>query len=181
MEVKYSTGSDIRRASGKLRIIVILLMAVARMTAGQIPHQSFNMAEEAPPGYVVGDVMKSANLRQRYGNEEVIDMALTSPGPGSSLPGANYADYFSLEASTGLLKVARQLDRDRLAPNAETFVVTLLATLRSPEFHPFRIVVTVTDINDNSPAFPHSQWTLHVSNDILIIIIIIIITERRHC
>lgn len=136
----------------------ILISWLPQATLGQIPHQSFSMVEESTPGTIVGNIVNSANLRQRYGNDETLQFSLLPSNTGST----SYADYFALEASTGILKVAKQLDRDKLAPNAETFVITLQATLRLPDFLPFRIAITVNDINDNAPTFGQRQWTQQV-------------------
>ena len=121
---------------------------------GQIPNLVFSMSEELSPGYEVGDVVASARLKQRYGAYELLEFALL-PGP--------YADYFQLDRHSGILSIIKVLDRDRLAPNIDSFSITLNAALRRPEFDQFKITVMVNDSNDNTPTFEQRQVTLSVS------------------
>ena len=144
--------------------VAVLLLFFAIPSSCQIPHQFYSMLEKRTPGTVIGDVIKSANLRQRYSADETIEFTLQPPTKSST---PNFAEYFVLEPYTGLLKVARLLDRDKLAPNAETFVIILQAALRRPDFFPFRISITINDTNDHAPVFNPNHMKLDVSNCLL--------------
>jgi hypothetical protein len=133
---------------------VIIIATSVPGSRGQIPNLAFNMMEELPVGTLVGDIVASAQLRERYGAYELLKFSL-QPGP--------YSDYFSIDRHSGLLSLAKVLDRDKLAPNAEVFQVTLNAALHSPEFDQFKVIVTVNDSNDNAPTFEQRHVTLSVS------------------
>jgi hypothetical protein len=54
-----------------------------------------------------------------------------------------------------------------MAPNAENYVITLQAALISPDFEPFRIQISIDDINDHAPSFADARHVLHVSESSL--------------
>ena len=102
---------------------------------------SFRVAERLPPGAEVGAVRaRDADMppHNRFRFELVHD-------DGQSTP------MFSLNADTGLLTTNRRLDREQCA------TYRLLATARDNDdlslVSTATIVVTVDDVNDNSPVF----------------------------
>ena len=102
---------------------------------------SFRIAEQLPPGAEVGTVRArdaDAPPNNRFRFELIDEEARSTP-------------LFSLNAETGLLVTSRQLDREQCA------TYRLLAAARDNAdrslVNTATIVVTVDDVNDNSPVF----------------------------
>lgn len=72
--------------------------------------------------------------------------------------------FFSIDEQTGVISLARPLDRELQA----TYELRALASdLGSPRFSSVcQVLISVLDINDNPPVFEHREYTATVSEDV---------------
>lgn len=104
--------------------------------------------ENAAPGTVIlhakaTDMDEGLNARIRY-----------------SLLG-EHSERFAVDADTGVVSLAAQLDREELAE----YHLTLIAkdsSATDPRATAVNLTVTVLDENDNEPRFDETQYTVHV-------------------
>ena len=137
-------------------LLLFIICSLSVVVKSQVKQLSYAMQEERPVGWVVADLSLAVRMNRQYANGEKLEFALL-PQSG------DFREYFLIEKDTGLLKVKNTINRDVLAPNAENYVVTLQAALVRPDFEPYRILINIDDVNDNSPVFPDARYVLAVS------------------
>ncbi|XP_053934824.1 protocadherin-16 isoform X2 [Cuculus canorus] len=69
---------------------------------------------------------------------------------------------FQVEPQSGRLRSARALDRER-RPTYSFLAKAVDSAPREPKSAAVRVTVTVQDVNDHAPAFPHSPLALNLS------------------
>ena len=89
--------------------------------------------EESPVGSLVGSIPTRPGFTYRFNTEE---------------------DQFSLDPVSGEIRTLARVDRE--AGDLITGDTRDLIVLSSSPTYPVEVVITVTDINDNSPQFPNS-------------------------
>jgi len=136
-----STGSLAKKLAILTVIILIFLPNVLSQPLQQTTpgpslrydHVAFTVLEEQPPGTVVGTLPVLHNLQYRFNVAQTM---------------------FSLDTNTGVIKTLVVINREALPSS----VITLLVqSIPAPPVHIIQVVITVVDINDNSPVFPDSQ------------------------
>lgn len=132
-------------------LLLLVLLPACRCTVTQLPYA---MLEEKPAGWIVADLALA--VQGRYQRSDKLEFALL-PQNG------DWRNYFVIDKDSTLLKIKTPLDRDVLAPNADNYVITLQAALVSPDFEPFRVQISLDDVNDNTPTFPDARFVLAVS------------------
>nr|XP_034983997.1 cadherin-related family member 3 [Zootoca vivipara] len=116
--------------------------------------RTFNVLEESLPGHVV------ANLTAEDPDDEegVSSLRFSISNPGG-IP------YFSIDAVTGVLLVARRIDRDS-APLREHPNITLIIRVddrpSSGQYAETEIVVTIEDINDKPPECDKYNYRIEI-------------------
>jgi len=81
---------------------------------------------------------------------------------------AVYSEYFEVDASSGLLYVARQIDRDEVCYSTSVCRLTIDIALLRPValFRAFQVHVDVLDLNDNDPKFSVEDFLLTVPESV---------------
>ena len=81
---------------------------------------------------------------------------------------AVYSEYFEVDASSGLLYVARQIDRDEVCYSTSICRLTIDIALLRPVafFRAFQVHVDVLDLNDNDPKFSVEDFLLTVPESV---------------
>ncbi|XP_017341196.1 protocadherin alpha-5 isoform X8 [Ictalurus punctatus] len=125
-----------------------LLLNFWRSVNGQIV---YHISEEATPGTPVGNLAKELNLN-------VQDLE----SRGFHIVTEAYSRYFDLNRKTGILSVKEILNREELCEHNTHCSIALEAVAKSP-LNIYRFEVNVLDINDNSPVFRQTEWTLNIS------------------
>jgi len=81
-----------------------------------------------------------------------------------------YSKYFEVEAGSGVLYIARQIDRDEVCCDVLTDVcrLTLDVALLRPVtlFRTFQIQIDVLDLNDNDPKFSADEFVLTIPESV---------------
>ena len=90
-------------------------------------------AEESPLGSLVGAIPTRPGFTYRFNTEE---------------------EQFSLDPLSGEIRTRARLDREAGGELAGGDTRDLIVLSSSPTY-PVEVVITVTDINDNSPQFPN--------------------------
>uniref|UniRef100_A0A3B3ZBG9 Cadherin domain-containing protein n=1 Tax=Periophthalmus magnuspinnatus TaxID=409849 RepID=A0A3B3ZBG9_9GOBI len=112
---------------------------------------SFNVAEEADKGTVVGNLAKDLNLNINILRNR--ELRILSD---------NLKKYFDVDLKTGELFVCDRIDREELCPRMEKCTLHIEAILTNPtQLH--RLEVHVADLNDNAPFFREKIYVFNVS------------------
>ena len=107
----------------------------------------------------VGNLGTDTPLNAKYGSD------LSSVGFEFLKQGEDYSQYFSIDPSTGVLKVVQSVDRDTLCPNSESCHLKLDIGALGPDrdFLIIKLTINVIDTNDNAPSFPDDRIVIHIS------------------
>ncbi|XP_019730292.1 protocadherin alpha-2-like isoform X2 [Hippocampus comes] len=133
-------------------IYFALLLCIFGSSASQL---SYSITEEANKGFVVGNIAKDFNL-----NVQELDTR------GLRVASSYSKEYFNVNLQSGNLFVKERIDREELCPNTAKCSLRIQAVLNSP-MTAHRVEITILDINDNSPSFIESVYTLDISESAL--------------
>ncbi|XP_043106918.1 protocadherin alpha-8-like isoform X2 [Puntigrus tetrazona] len=128
-----------------------LVMLVSAPVDGQIV---YSVSEEVNIGTVVGNVVKDMHLNVQDLESRAFQLVF---GTGTR--------YFDVDLKSGVLYVAKRIDRERLCPNAPSCSLNFEAIVNHP-LSLSRVIVDVNDVNDNSPAFPVKTQILNISESV---------------
>ncbi|XP_065814549.1 protocadherin alpha-2 isoform X13 [Labrus bergylta] len=143
---------NIRGRSEYLWTRIVVLLCLCDCSASQL---SYSISEEVNKGTVVGNIAKDLNLN--VPELETRDLRIVS----------SYSKkYFDVNLRTGNLFVDERIDREELCPNVVKCSLKIQAVLKDP-MAAHRIEINVLDINDNSPAFIESSYSLNISESSL--------------
>ncbi len=145
--------------------VLLLTWILSLLLAGVISQENtvqYIINEELRPSAFVGDIPQDTNLRSQIIPPEAFDQ-LTYTLLSSSSPFAQ--QFFNLEESDGILRIAGRIDRD--APELcyqkiKCEIKLDVAVQPRDYFQIIKVSVIIGDINDNFPAFlePHFQRSI---------------------
>ncbi|XP_063046151.1 protocadherin gamma-C5-like isoform X2 [Engraulis encrasicolus] len=136
-----------RRSPESVLRLSLLLACLSRTFA----ELHYSVAEEVPPGSVVGSIAKDLELSARGIKERNIRIVSDSS-----------AHYFEIKPVTGELVIKDIIDRELLCGLNSKCSLTLQIILDNPlEIH--RVLVEISDANDNAPQFSAQNTTLDIS------------------
>ncbi|NXL00032.1 PCDC2 protein, partial [Mesembrinibis cayennensis] len=110
----------------------------------------YSIAEETERGASVGNIAKDLG----------IDAATLSARKFRMITGSS-KQYFNINASTGALSVNEPIDREQLCELKSVCLLNYELVLENP-LELYRMAFKVSDINDNSPSFPLSEYHINV-------------------
>jgi len=118
----------------------------------------FHIAEEMPAGTLVGSARDNPQLVQ-LNNTDTIRFVLRQ-STRSAPPG----EYFAVDERSGEIRTRKPVDREQIClPRSRSCSIVFDVVIRPLKyFQIIRIVVYIEDTNDNTPAFPLQQLTLHI-------------------
>ncbi|XP_062380050.1 protocadherin gamma-C5-like isoform X2 [Sardina pilchardus] len=112
---------------------------------------NYSVAEEVPPGSVVGNIAKDLGLNTQRIRERSLRINSDSS-----------AQYFEINSVSGALVIKKTIDREVMCELSSTCSLRLEVLLQNPlEIH--RVVVEILDVNDNAPQFTAANTTLDIS------------------
>uniref|UniRef100_A0A3P8V351 Cadherin domain-containing protein n=1 Tax=Cynoglossus semilaevis TaxID=244447 RepID=A0A3P8V351_CYNSE len=140
---------------GNLQEYVLVQIFVALCLCGRSASQlSYSIAEEENKGTVVGNIAKDLNLNiQDLGTRDLRIVSSYSK------------NYFDVNLRNGNLFVNDKIDREELCPKTTSCSLRIQAMLSHP-LSAYRIEVSVSDVNDNSPQFPEHDYLLNISESL---------------
>lgn len=137
-------------------------LTVASTSNVQLPPSEFRIEEEQPPGSVVGGIKESQHLATEFGDDVLSRLRF------SFRYTTTHYRNFVIDQNTGIILTSRKLDREVICPGAQVCSLSLDIVIRPVEyFQIIKVVVTVTDINDNSPSFLQSRLSLEIKENTL--------------
>ncbi|XP_067899219.1 protocadherin-10-like [Heterodontus francisci] len=126
----------------------IFLLCVSDLVLGQI---HYSMIEELEHGAFVGNVAEDLALN-------VWELSARK----FRLVSDERKQYMEVNLENGILFVNDRIDREQICRQSSTCSLTFQIALDNPlEIHP--IAVEILDVNDNSPRFPKSEFSLQIS------------------
>lgn len=148
--------------------VALLFSSVNLCISEEIIKKEYHLEEEGGVGVHVGSPGRDSGLYSKFRK----DMHLLMFQPFAQ--GNEYMSYFSVNASNGVVRTARNIDREALCPGLKICSVKLSIAVyrRSPSsespalLNLLEVVVIIDDINDNSPTFPSQVVNLPVSENL---------------
>ena len=139
-----------------MSLLVTFLLLCLICVSGQQQHRpiELNIPEELDANTQVSDLALEAGLKQQY-DASVLDMLQFEFLQSSGDP---HQSYFSVDHDSGILTIAKRIDREKICAYKVTCVLMLDIVIQP--FTYFRIIkihINVLDINDNSPTFPNQE------------------------
>jgi Cadherin-like len=154
-----------------LCVVFFFVFGVVMVNSQPAPTASrllqYSMLEQLPVGSIVGDVIRDANLTDRYIASDLQRFRFQIRSANSR---------FTIDERLGVIRNTEELDREQLCPDNSlaSCQLTFDVTIRPPQFFQiFKVSVHIVDINDNSPVFQEEQvqFTYFIfSNHFLIIL-----------
>nr|ABL75914.1 protocadherin 2A33 [Takifugu rubripes] len=129
-------------------IYLVALLCLCGRSASQL---SYSISEEVNKGTVVGNIAKDLNLN-------IHDIQSRNLRIVSSHGKA----FFDVNLPTGNLVVDERIDREEVCPNMARCSLRVQAVVSDP-MNVYRVEVSVSDINDNSPEFIEESFSLNIS------------------
>ncbi|CAG5130951.1 unnamed protein product, partial [Candidula unifasciata] len=148
--------------------VALLLSSVNLCNSQEIIKKEYHLEEEGGVGVHVGSPGRDSGLYSKFRK----DMHLLMFQPFAQ--GNEYMPYFSVNESNGVIRTARNIDREALCLGTKVCTVKLsIAVYRRPLssespalVNILEVVVVIDDINDNSPTFPSPAVNLHVAENL---------------
>ena len=146
------------------RVTLLIVTMLTRICGGvsQQLQLEYSIEEELGTDIVIGDIIRDAGLDSRYDQSDLSRLRFRL------FPG-KYVRYFSVDASSGILKTIEVIDREAVCPRALECKLTVDVAIVMPVefFQIIKINVWVTDTNDNAPEFPQQNVEFAVSENAL--------------
>ncbi|XP_067851869.1 protocadherin-10-like [Heptranchias perlo] len=129
----------------------ILLLCVSDLVSGQI---RYSIPEELDHGTFVGNIAE--DLRLNVWELSARNFRLVSD---------DRKQYMKVNLENGILFVDERIDREKICRQSSTCSLSFQIALDNPlEIHV--VAVDILDVNDNSPRFPNSEFSLEISESI---------------
>ena len=134
---------------------LLLLLLGLWLEAGALPDPvSYTIQEELPPNTLIGNIPLNSRLDAKY-NMSVLGKLrfrfLTSNEIIES-------GIFAVEERSGIISNTERVDRESLCPDTDECVLNFdVAVQPARYFEVVKVSMKITDLNDNSPAFPQSH------------------------
>ena len=147
---------------GRVTLLAVTLLPILYVTATEQFQLTYNVEEELQTNVVIGNVIKDAALDSKY------EQGVLSKLRFRLLPG-KYNHYFSVNASSGILRTSETIDREIVCPQTSGCKLMLDLAIVSPVkfFQIIKISVIIVDKNDNAPLFPQQHIEFAVSENAL--------------
>ena len=122
----------------------------------------YSIFEESPANTFIGDVASDSKLGEQFEAEVLKNMKFTVMTQGN-----DYAMYFKVDETDGVLRNAEKIDRDAICPQQTDCNLPIDIVAHSPleAFQIIKVVVSVNDQNDNAPTFRDRTTTRSIPED----------------
>lgn len=141
-------------------VLTSLLLVAATTARSRDDVVEYRLIEESPAGTLVGDLLRDfpglARLAEDQLRFSIVTSRITSSGQAQ----------FKVGERDGRLMTSSPIDREGVCPNRDVTdcVIRLDVAVRPLSvFRLIRVIITIIDINDNSPVFSTPRYQLNVS------------------
>lgn len=148
--------------------LVLLTAAVVVRTIRSSPTSrvlEYSVSEQLPVGSFVADLLRDANLTARYSSADLQRLRFQIRSSTSNLERSR----FTVDERLGIVRTGEVLDREQLCPEAKflvdaSCVLALDVAVRPLQFFQnIKLNVRVIDVNDNTPTFSQSEFTVRIA------------------
>ena len=145
--------------------VILLIVTVLTLIHGGVTQQlqlEYSIEEESGTNIVIGDIIMDTALDSTYSQSDLSRLRFRI------FPG-KYVHYFSVNASSGILKTIEVIDREAVCPQAIECKLTVDVAIVMPVefFQIIKIIIGIIDKNDNAPLFPQENVEFAVSENAL--------------
>uniref|UniRef100_UPI00398F38F1 protocadherin alpha-C2-like n=1 Tax=Pristiophorus japonicus TaxID=55135 RepID=UPI00398F38F1 len=127
---------------------LVFLLCLSDLIFGQI---RYSIPEEVEIGAFVGNIAEDVRISVRELTTRKFQLL---PDDGKQ--------YFEVNVENGILFVSERIDREQLCIERSTCFIYLELAVEKP-FEMFPVEVEISDINDNSPMFQRSTFSLQLA------------------
>ncbi|KAL8623123.1 hypothetical protein ACOMHN_065033 [Nucella lapillus] len=149
----------------KTPLLLLLLCYVTTMTSAQTADVEVRINEEEHEGIVVVNLSQYPALFLEVSAEDKNRLTFNILAKGSF-----QASFFSLDSASGVVSIAKRVDREQVCSSVDTpggcaldFNVAIQGKDGLTFSNIASVRVYIDDINDNSPSFPAEQVDLEIS------------------
>lgn len=143
---------------------ILLLVFLARMVVDQvIISRDYHTEEEGGAGVLIANAGRDSELYEKF-NRDFRNVMFAPFKEGNE-----YISYFSVDSTNGVIRTAKNLDREAICPTNPVCSVKLTIAVYTSPTSPsptldslLEVTVYIDDINDKSPTFPNRVVNLSV-------------------
>ena len=141
------------------RLLALLLVFLQGASGQTNSLLEYRILEELPRGTLIGNIVTDARLSQKYNDADLRNLRFSF----LEQPDVDF-NAIEIVEKTGVLRIARRIDRDIMCPQRLDCEVFLdVAVGPAQYFQVINMKIEITDSNDNSPTFPQKQIALEIS------------------
>ena len=146
----------------RVTLLIVTVLTLIHGGATQQLQLEYSIEEESGTDIMIGDIIRDAALDSTYSQSDLSRLRFRL------FPG-KFVHYFSVNASSGILKTIEVIDREAVCPQAiECKLAIDIAIVMPVEFFQIiKIIIRIIDTNDNSPRFPQENVEFAVSENAL--------------
>lgn len=126
----------------------------------------YHLDEQRSNSTYIGNIKDDSNLLSAIGDSDSSSLSFSFLTTGNK-----YAHYFRVNENTGDLYTNDVIDRETVCEYSETCMLLLQIAAKSELGSFFRILkihIFINDINDHSPVFSETDFTLAISESVLV-------------
>ncbi|GFN75067.1 protocadherin-11 x-linked [Plakobranchus ocellatus] len=141
--------------------IIVVMATIATMVRAQVSTVTYTVVEERPPRTLLGNILSDSGVSVPPDSQGDLRFQFLTEGN-------NDADYLWINSTSGDLKTSTKIDREALCRRQSVCELNVQAVIQAQRGSFLQVVpvkVTITDINDNTPTFDPSKFTVRVSED----------------
>ena len=148
------------KMAARVELYLVFVTVVHNVYSNSI--LEYSIFEESPANTFIGDVASDSKFNEQFEAEVLENMKFIVMTQGN-----DYARYFKVDETDGVLRNADKIDRDAICPQQTDCIlqIDIVAHSHPDAFQIIKVVVSVNDQNDNAPTFRDRTTTRSIPED----------------